>query len=98
MPNTIDKTDTLKVMAYNVLGYGGSCQGSTAVLNGYLKTIVQYTQPDLFSCEKMGDFSPTSSLPANFADDINDNALNATFPNRYAYATPTNLTGADNMS
>lgn len=98
LPNTVDKTDTLKVIAYNVLGYGNGCQGSTATLDGYLETIVQYTQPDLLSCEKMGDFPPASALPANFAADINTNALNAAFPGKYNYATPTNLTGADNMS
>jgi hypothetical protein len=98
LPNTIDKTDTINVMAYNVLGYGDGCQGNTAILDGYLETIVQYTQPDLLSCEKMGDFPPASALPANLADDITTNALNAAFPGKYAYATPTNLTGADNMS
>ena len=98
LPNTIDKTDTIKVMAYNVLGYGNGCQGSNATLDGYLKTIIQYTQPDLFSCEKMGAFLPASTLPANFAIDITTNALNAALPGEYAYATPTNLTGADNMS
>jgi hypothetical protein len=98
LPNTVDKTDTLNVMAYNVLGYGNSCQGTTASLNGYLQTIIQYTQPDLFSFEKMGDFPPSSTLPANFAIDINTNALDVVFPGRYAYATPTNVTSADNMS
>jgi hypothetical protein len=98
LPNTIDKTDTLKVIAYNVLGYGNGCQGSNSTLDGYLETIVQYAQPDLMSCEKMGDFPPASALPANFAADINTNALNAAFPGKYAYATPTNVTGADNMS
>jgi hypothetical protein len=98
LPNTVDKTDTLKVIAYNVLGYGNSCQGSNSTLDGYLETIVQYAQPDLMSCEKMGDFPPASALPANFAADINTNALNAAFPGKYAYATPTNVTGADNMS
>lgn len=98
LPNTVDKTDTVRVMAYNVLGYGDGCQASTATLNGYLKTIVQYTQPDLFSCEKMADFPPASALPYNFAADICTNALNAVFAGKYNYATPTNLTGADNMS
>ncbi len=98
LPNTVDKTDTLNVMAYNVLGYGNSCQGTTASLNGYLQTIIQYTQPDLFSFEKMGAFIPSSALPANFAIDITTNALDVVFPGKYAYATPTNLTGADNMS
>jgi len=98
LPNTIDKTDTIKVMAYNVLGYGDGCQGSTATLNGYLKTIIQYAQPDLFSCEKMGSFLPVTSVPVNYADDITNNALNVVFPGQYAYATPTNVSGADNMS
>jgi len=98
LPNTVDKSDTLTVMAYNVLGYGNGCQGSTATLNGYLQTIIQYVQPDLFSFEKMGFFPPASSLPANYADDITDNALNVVSPGKYAYCTPTNVTDADNMA
>jgi len=58
LPNTIDKTDTVKVMAYNVLNYGDGCQGTSKKLNGYFKTIIQYVQPDLLSCEKMDAFSP----------------------------------------
>src|SRR5476651_805161 len=56
LASTIAKTDTLQVMAYNVLNYGDGCQGTTAVLDGYLKTIVQYVKPDLLSCEKMTFF------------------------------------------
>jgi hypothetical protein len=37
LPNTIDKTDTLKVMAYNVLNYGDGCH--LTVLMTPLKTI-----------------------------------------------------------
>jgi hypothetical protein len=85
-------------MAYNVLNYGDSCQGTTAVLNGYLKTIVQYVKPDLLSCEKMTAFQVSPILPNNLADDINNNALNAVFPGRYAYATPTDVSFADKMS
>jgi hypothetical protein len=98
LANTVDKTDTLKVMAYNILSYGGGCQGSTAILNGYLKTIIQYTQPDLFSCEKMTAFPVSSTLPVNLADNITDSVLNAVLPGHYAYATPTNMSNADNMS
>ena len=29
LPNTIDRTDTLQVMAYSVLNYGDGCQGPT---------------------------------------------------------------------
>lgn len=98
LPKTVDKTDTLTVMAYNVLGYGDGCQGTTTTLNGYLQTIIQYTQPDLFSFEKMGNFPPASASPDNFAADITDSALNVVSPGKYAFCAPTNLTDADNMS
>ncbi|MFI5138299.1 MAG: hypothetical protein ACHQIM_10780 [Sphingobacteriales bacterium] len=98
LPNTVDKTDTIKVMAYNVLKYGNGCQAGTAVLNGYLQTIIQYAQPDILSCEKMAAFMPSSAGAANLADDITTNALNVVFPGRYAYATPTNMTNAGDMS
>jgi len=97
-PNTVDKMDTLNVMAYNVLNYGDGCQGSTTVLNGYFKTIIQYTNPDLLSCEKMVSFPLPSALPANLADKIRDSVLNTVFPGRYDYATPTNVSGGDKMS
>jgi hypothetical protein len=98
LPNTVDKTDTLKVMAYNVLNYGDLCQGSISTLNGYFKTIIQYAQPDLLSCEKMNAFPITSSYPVNLADNITDSVLNADFPNRYAYAMPTDVSGGSDMS
>lgn len=98
LPNTVAKTDTLKIMAYNVLNYGDNCQGPTSVLNGYLKTIVQYAQPDILSCEKMIAFPTDANNPLNLAADITNNALNAAFPNRYAYATPTNLSFDTKMS
>ncbi len=85
-------------MAYNVLSYGDDCQGTTTVLNGYFKTIIQYTQPDLLSCEKMAAFPVTSGLPVNLADNITDSVLNAVFPGRYALATPTDVSFADKMS
>jgi hypothetical protein len=93
LPNTVDKTDTLKVMAYNVLNYGDLCQGSTSTLNGYFKTIIQYTQPDLLSCEKMNAFPISSILADNLAINIRDSVLNIDFPNRYAFATPTDASG-----
>jgi hypothetical protein len=98
LPGTVDKNDTLKVMAYNVLNFGDGCQGSTATLDGYLKTIIQYAQPDLLSCEKMAAFLPTLMGVPNLAADITNNALNSAFPNRYAYATPTNASGDNAMS
>lgn len=98
LPNTVDKTDTLQVMAYNVLTYGDGCQGNTTQLDGYLKTIIQYVQPDLLSCEKMEEFYPVPGSFGNLADEITNNVLNAAFPGRYAYATPTNAAGAGDMS
>lgn len=93
LPNTVDKTDTLKVMAYNVLNYGDLCQGSLSTLNGYFKTIIQYAQPDLLSCEKMTSFPIQSTGQVNLAGVITDSVLNADFPGRYAYATPTDASG-----
>jgi hypothetical protein len=95
LPNTIDKTDTIKVMAYNVLSYGNGCQGSVSTLNGYFRTIIQYVQPDLLSCEKMNAFPLQSPSPNNLADNITDSVLNAVSPGRYAYATPTDVSGGD---
>jgi hypothetical protein len=94
LPNTIDRTDTLKVMAYNVLSYGDGCQGSTDSLDKYLDTIVQYVQPDILSTEKMTAFQPSADTPSNFAAAI-VYSMNALFPDRYAYATPTNQTGGE---
>jgi hypothetical protein len=98
LANTIDATDTLKVVAYNVLNYGDGCQGTLHTLNGYFKTIIQYAQPDLLSCEKMDAFSPAASGVANLANVITDSALNVVFPNRFAFATPTNTAGDIAMS
>ena len=98
LPNTVTKTDTLNVVAYNVLNFGDNCQGSISTLEGYLKTIVQYTQPDVFSCEKMSEFDPTQPAPYNLAAEITNNALNAVFPNKYAYCTPTNVALDNKMS
>ena len=92
LPNTIDKTDSLKVMAYNILNYGDGCQGTTDTLNDYLDTIIQFVQPDLLSCEKMSSFQLTQDPSTNFALGIT-NSMNTVFPNRYAYATPTNQSG-----
>lgn len=93
LPNTVDKTDTINVMAYNVLNYGNGCQGSLSTLDGYFKTIIGYAQPDLLSCEKMNTFPIQSASPDNLADNITDSVLNAVFPGRYAYATPTDVSG-----
>jgi len=98
LPGTVAKTDTLTIMAYNVLNYGDYCQGFPATLDGYLRTIVQYAQPDLMSCEKMYAFATTPGAAGNLADEITDSVLNKDFPGRYAYCTPTDISGASDMS
>lgn len=98
MANTIAKTDTLTVMAYNVLYYGNGCQSSTAALDGYLKTILQFSKPDLLSCEKMMAFNSVPGATGNLADEIVNNVLNISSPNQYAYAIPTNNSGGKGMS
>ena len=101
LTGTVLKTDTLRVMAYNILNYGDACQGTTALLDTYFKTIIQNTQPDLLSCEKMSAFNPAPGASGNLADEILFNVLNAAFPglnNLYAYATPTNKSFGSDMS
>ena len=98
LANTIAKNDTINVMAYNVLNYGDGCQGSTNTLDSLFKIIIQYTQPDLLSCEKMAAFNSTRGMAGNLADDILMNVLNTDFPSQYDYATPTNTSSGSKMS
>ncbi|MBN8838317.1 MAG: hypothetical protein J0I09_13725 [Sphingobacteriia bacterium] len=98
MPNTVFKQDTVRVMAYNILNYGDGCQGTTASLNTYFKTIIAYSKPDLLSCEKINSFNPSPGANGNLADDIANNVLNSLFPNSYSYATATNISGGKTMS
>lgn len=97
--------DTLRVMAYNVLNYGEYplCQGPNSLYHAYMDTIVQYTNPDVISLEKMGsiktgpsDFSYSAAI--SFGDSILAYALNAAFPGRYAYCPFTNTAASSDMS
>jgi len=92
------RSDTLKVMAYNILNYGDGCQGGPEKLNTYLRTIIKHTKPDLLSCEKIAAFEPGNRKSSNFATLIRDHVLNIVFKDRYAYADPSNESEADNMS
>jgi hypothetical protein len=91
-------SDTLEVMAYNILGYGNDCQGQLDSLDGYFRTIVSYVQPDLLSCEKMAAFLTVPGAAGNLADHLRDSVLNVSFPGRYAYAAPTNNSGGGDLS
>ena len=99
---SIQAQDTLKVMTYNVLNYGSGCQGSDSYLHGLLKTVVQYSSPDLLGLVKVHSIKVNSSdtygkMPVGFADSINNYALNAAFPGKYAYCTLTDYAhSADN--
>ena len=87
--------DTLRVMSYNVLNYGDGCQGSNARMHGYLKTIINYTNPDLLGLIKVEN-TPVSTN--GFADSITTYALNTVFPNRYAHCTYTDVAGDNKTS
>jgi len=99
------QTDTLRVMAYNVLNYGElpACQSPFNQYHAYLDTIVRYANPDILSLEKMGSikFSPSDnnySAEINFQDSILQYALNPAFPGRYNYCPFTNYAGASTFS
>lgn len=95
---TFEQTDTLRVMAYNVLNYGDLCQGNTTSLDNYFRTIIQIAQPDLMSCEKMTAFSYLPGSAGNLADEILTNVLNFVSPDKYNYASPTNASGSGTLS
>ncbi len=99
------QTDTLRLMSYNVLDYGGnpSCQGPVNQYHAYLETIVSFANPDILGLVKMGsirlgpnDFHGTA--PIGFADSVLQFALNVAYPDRFAYCDYTNTSQADNMS
>lgn len=98
------QSDTLRIMAYNVLYYGDrpACQGPHSVSHGYLKTIVQYAHPDVLGLEKMASIpmyagDNSGSAPTGFADSVVQYALNAAYPGRYAHCMYTNTSGDDAM-
>ena len=98
LPGTFEIADTLNIMAYNILYYGNGCQGASSFLDSNFRIIIQYTQPDILSCEKMQAFDPTPGVTGNLAEGLVKNVLNASFPNRYAYAVPTNESNGKGMS
>ena len=99
------QTDTVRIMAYNVLYCGDrpACQGPHSTYHDHLKAIVSYCDPDILGLEKVAAFpmytgDNSGSAPVGFADSILRFALNAAFTGRYAYCDYTNTSGADNMS
>ncbi len=95
--HVVAQTDTLRVMAYNVLAYGEYplCQGPNGIYNAYLQTIVQFANPDIIGLEKMGSIqtSPADhnyTTAIGFQDSILQFALNVAYPGRYNYCMNTN--------
>lgn len=102
-PDAKATTDTVRVMAYNVLYYGNGCQGPTANFHGYLATILRYVNADVISLEKVSSarLTPDDSYgtaPYGFADSILKYAFEQAYPGRYAYCTVTNEAKANNTS
>ncbi len=96
------QTDTLRVMSYNVLDYGKIplCQGPINAYHGYLRTIVQFANPDIIGLEKMGSVKTSTSdmsysAMVGFQDSILRNALNGAFPGRYNYCMNTNISASN---
>ena len=97
------KTDTLRLMAYNVLYYGNGCQGPNQYYHDYLKTIINFVNPDIIGLDKLASISVAQgdkfgTAPLGFADSILKYSLNAAFPNRYAYCNLTNRARSGSMS
>ena len=99
--------DTLRVMTYNVIYYGGYplCNSAkpNSVLHGYFETVAQYANADIIGIVKAGaiKLSPTNNnytAPLGFADSILNNALNVAYAGRYAYCPFTNTSAANNLS
>jgi hypothetical protein len=93
--NAMALTDTVRVMAYNVLYYGNGCQGPNGNYHNYLRTIVAYANPDILGLDKMASIpvSPDDkygTAPTGFADSIIRYALDPAFSGRYAYCPFTN--------
>lgn len=87
--------DTLRVIHYNLLHYGGSGPGgctltSTSVKNGYLSTIINYARPDIFTINEMGPSSLyADNILVNVLDPIDPDYARTTFTN-YATSEITN--------
>lgn len=86
--------DTLTVMHYNLLAYGNFTSYCTSTNNnpnqkdGYIKTIVKYVEPDIFTVNEMSSSSTYQSRLLN-------NALNVDGVTKYKRASISNIAGSD---
>ncbi len=94
--------DVIKVMSYNVLKYGDGCQGTPSQMHGYLKTIINYTQPDILGLVKVEAIPQTpgakGNAPAGFEDSILFYTLNTTTPGKYACCPFSNAARDNNQN
>ena len=87
-PAAPKQKDVIKIMSYNVLKYGDGCQGTANEMHAYLKTIINYTDPDILGLVKV-EAIPTGpnakgKAPIAFEDSILAHALNAARADLYA--------------
>ena len=91
----VAQTDTIKVMAYNVLGFGpGNCQGAMPPLYGYLKTIISYAKPDIAGLDKMQCVKTSNTdlqgiSPASFPDTV----IAECFDTNFSFCPFTDISG-----
>lgn len=91
---TLSAQDTLKIMQYNLLNYGNvtsyctSSNNNLSAKNTYLKTIINYVKPDVFTVVEMGQ-------EVTYIDGMLTNVLNTGGRNYYQRAVRTNYSGSD---
>jgi len=86
--------DTIRVMHYNLMYYGQtssyctSSNNNETAKNGYLKTIIQYAKPDIFTVNEIAPNSTKHQL-------LMSNCLNADGITYYQKCNFSNLSGSD---
>ena len=97
-----DNASRIRILSYNVLKYGDECQAPNSQMHQYLKTIIKYTSPDIIGLVKVGAFKLTPNDNAKgvygFQDSIDNLALNAAFPGKYAVCPTTDIAQGNNMN
>ena len=85
------QTDVVKIMTYNVGAYGSTSSGcplqTIAAKNPYLRTILEYVQPDIIGMEKM---KASSSIATST---VVTNVLDSLCTGCFGHSTYTNVTG-----
>jgi endonuclease/exonuclease/phosphatase family metal-dependent hydrolase len=91
---TVKAQDTLKVMSYNLLNYGNITSYCTVQNNSFtdkeksLRSIINYTRPDIFAVNELAGNSFIHKR-------LLDSALNGGYANYYAKAGYSNGAGSD---